>query len=114
MRALRVLIAGLLAVGGCRSSQTEQAPLPELPVTLRVDNRAFYDMNVFVVFHGSRVRVGLATGNKATSFRLPVRISGSEPLQFIADPVGGNRLPTSDEITVQPGDTVTIVIPPGS
>jgi hypothetical protein len=34
------------------------------------------------------------------------------PLRFIADPIGGNRASVSQEITVVPGDTVVLTIPP--
>jgi hypothetical protein len=33
------------------------------------------------------------------------------PLRFLADPIGGNRAPVSDEIAVEPGDEVTLTIP---
>jgi hypothetical protein len=34
-------------------------------------------------------------------------------LRFIADPIGGRRASVSQEITVGPGDTVVMTIPPG-
>jgi hypothetical protein len=30
----------------------------------------------------------------------------------MADPIGGNRTPISEEMTMQPGDIVTLTIPP--
>jgi hypothetical protein len=55
----------------------------------------------------------MATGNSTKSFVLPaylIRTGG--PLRFLADPIGGNRTPVSQEMTVQPGDIVTLTIPP--
>jgi hypothetical protein len=40
-------------------------------------------------------------------------VSGLTPLRFIADPIGGRRASVSQEITVSPGDTVVMTIPPG-
>jgi hypothetical protein len=34
------------------------------------------------------------------------------PIRFQADPIGGNRTPFSEEITVSPGETVVLRIPP--
>jgi len=39
-------------------------------------------------------------------------VSGLTPLRFVADPIGGNRASVSQEITVAPGDTVVLMIPP--
>jgi hypothetical protein len=36
---------------------------------------------------------------------------GDDPRRFLCDRVGGNRSPVSDEIVVEPGDQVTLVIP---
>jgi hypothetical protein len=39
-------------------------------------------------------------------------MSGITTLRFFADPIGGNRTPVSEEITVQEGDEVGLRIPP--
>jgi hypothetical protein len=55
----------------------------------------------------------MATGNSTQSFTIPnYLIRGSGPIRFLADPVGGERTPVSEEITVQPGDVVGLTIPP--
>ncbi|MFL5477864.1 MAG: hypothetical protein ACJ79X_02490, partial [Gemmatimonadaceae bacterium] len=61
-----------------------------------------------------RVRLGIANGNGKTNLRIPsVLMSGLTPLRFVADPIGGRRASVSQEITVAPGDTVGLLIPPG-
>lgn len=80
---------------------------------LQVENQGFSDMIIYAVSGAQRVRLGLATGNSTKSFTIPnYLIRGAGPLRFLADPVGGNRTPVSEEITVQPGDIVSLTIPP--
>lgn len=82
--------------------------------TVKVENQGFADMDIFVLAGGQRIRLGLATGNQTTTFVIPAYlVGGLTPLRFLADPVGGTRAPVSDEISVKPGDEVTLTIPPG-
>ena len=118
---LRTLAAVLLVVGGaplllagCRRPAESEAPMPNAPTMLTVDNRNFADMVIYVVrSSGERQRLGTATGVSTTHFTIPSRlIFGGTALRFLADPVGGRGTPISEEITVQPGDNVQLMIPP--
>ena len=81
--------------------------------SVRVDNQGFLDMSVFAVRSAQRLRLGLAPGHSVTVFDVPRGlINGLTPLRFIADPIGGSRPSVSEEITVAPGDTVMMTIPP--
>jgi hypothetical protein len=83
------------------------------PTVLQVDNQGFLDMAVYASRSGQRIRLGTATGNSKTNFTIPPSIvSGLTPLRFVADPIGGRRASVSQEITVAPGDTVVLTIPP--
>jgi len=83
------------------------------PTVLQVENQGFLDMNVYAARSAQRVRLGTATGNSKTNFTVPASlVSGLTPLRFIADPIGGTRASVSQEITVAPGDTVVLTIPP--
>jgi hypothetical protein len=80
---------------------------------VQVQNQGFSDMVVYAVNAGQRLRLGLATGHSTKTFTIPrylVRSAG--PLRFLADPIGGDRTPVSEELTVAPGETVTLTIPP--
>jgi hypothetical protein len=80
---------------------------------LQVENRGFSDMVIYAVTGSQRVRLGLAHGNSTRAFTLPATlVRGAGPLRFLADPIGGNRTPISEEMIVEPGDIVTLVIPP--
>ena len=83
------------------------------PTVVQVDNQGFLDMTVYAARSSQRIRLGIATGNGKTNFTIPsVLVSGLTPLRFIADPIGGSRASVSQEITVAPGDTVVLTIPP--
>lgn len=113
MRRLLVL-AMLSAVPACashKSAETTPAPAEQRTV-LKVDNQAFLDMTVYVLNGSQRVRLGIAGGKSVTALTIPSYvIHGAASLRFIADPIGGNRAPVSDEIQVEPGDEVTLTIP---
>jgi hypothetical protein len=80
---------------------------------VQVENQGFTDMVIYAISGGQRVRLGLATGNSTKTFIIPrYFIGGAGPIRFLADPIGGNRTPVSEEMTVQPGDLVTLTIPP--
>lgn len=80
---------------------------------VQVENQGFADMVIYAVSGGQRIRLGLATGNSTRTFTIPrYLVGGATPVQFLADPVGGNQTPVSETMAVQPGDLVTLTIPP--
>jgi hypothetical protein len=102
-----------LALSACGGSKSRSAPIPQPRTTGRVENQGFSDMTIYAIRSGQRVRLGTAGGNSTTTFTIPANlIFGATPLRFLADPIGANRTPVSDEITVQPGDQVRLVLPP--
>ena len=112
MRASRryFLMPVLMLLAACMYSRAPQQPQQE--TTLRVDNQAIADMTIYVLSGGQRIRLGLATGLKVSILTIPSHlIFGPTPLRFLADPIGSSRAPVSDEITVSPGDVVTLTIP---
>ena len=114
--SFRVLAASmtLLVLGACsgfkRGSGTADVNQPTI---VQVDNRGFLDMAVYAARSVERIRLGTATGNSKTNLRIPSSlVNGLTPLRFIADPIGASRASVSEEITVAPGDTVVLTIPP--
>jgi hypothetical protein len=103
----------LLIIAACAGRSGASSAGPDSQAMLQVENQGFSDMVIYAVSGSQRIRLGMATGNSTKTFPLPtylVRTGG--PLRFLADPVGGNRTPVSEEMTVQPGDIVTLRIPP--
>jgi hypothetical protein len=91
----------------------EEAPAPNAPATLRVQNRAFADMVIYLVSEsGARQRLGMVTGNSTGRFTLPSTATSFGNVRFLADPIGSNRAPISEQINVRPGDEVVLEIPP--
>jgi hypothetical protein len=113
MRLAR-LVPLLLVVACAGRSAADGSPGPDRgPATLEVDNRNFLDMTVYVVDGVARQRLGVARGNATTSLTIPERLirGGASPLRFLCDPIGGQGLPVTEEIMVEPGDIVELVIP---
>ncbi|MDP9205837.1 MAG: hypothetical protein M3P12_10345 [Gemmatimonadota bacterium] len=109
--AFALLFLGLAACNAF--SRGSGAYDPKQPTVVQVDNQGFSDMTVYAARSSQRVRLGTATGNSKTNFDIPqALISGLTPLRFVADPIGGRRASVSEEITVAPGDTVVLTIPP--
>jgi hypothetical protein len=108
-----LLAVGLMLSAACfKNDPPDPMAEPIPPTYVRVENQAFNDMNIYVLRGAQRVRLGTATGSSTTRFRIPGNlIFGPTPLAFYADPIGGNRTPVSQEITVSPGDEVTLTIP---
>jgi hypothetical protein len=102
-----------LTLVACRTMAPGSGSDQNQRTAVQVDNRGFADMNVYAARSAQRVRLGMAPGNSTTLFTVPPGlVSGLTPLRFIADPIGGTRPSVSEEITVAPGDTVVMTIPP--
>ncbi|MEA2723204.1 MAG: hypothetical protein QOH59_975 [Gemmatimonadales bacterium] len=97
----------------CAPRSEEAAPEPESLAQVQVQNQGFTDMVIYAINGGQRVRLGLATGNSTKTFTIPRYLTtGAGPIRFLADPIGGDRTPVSEEMSVRPGDLVTLTIPP--
>ena len=114
MRAIgaATLCVSVFACSHRAKPNTESGPPQKTTVT--VDNQSFLDMTVYVIVGGQRIRLGQATGSSKSTFTIPAYLIGNgiQQLRFIADPIGGNRLPVSEEISVTAGDEVVLTIPP--
>lgn len=103
----------VLATTACAGRSQDTTPEPTESAAVQVQNQGFSDMVVYAINGGQRIRLGLATGNSTNTFTIPRHlIRGAGGIRFLADPVGGNRTPVSEEMTVNPGDIVTLTIPP--
>ena len=113
MRRLVFLPLLALLVLGC-STRTRRDPESRLRTVLEVDNRSTLDMTIYVIeFSGIRTRLGNVVAHTVDHLTIPARMMsvGIVPLQFQADPIGGNAQPVTQSINVQPGDTVIMVLP---
>ena len=109
---LPLLLALSLALGACASSAGGPAVYRE-PTFLRVQNQSSSQMNIYVVAGGQRVRLGSVPGNNTAVLRIPDGVVGiGRELSFLADPIGSSNVASSFSIYVQPGEEVSIAIPP--
>jgi hypothetical protein len=114
-RPVRLLAAVLVLFAAACSSKSKAARPMDPPTYVSVENQSFSDMNVYVLRNSQRIRLGTVTGNTTRQLQIPANmVFGATTLAFLADPIGGTRTPISQEITVQPGDVVRLVIPPNA
>lgn len=106
------LAAGLLIACHAAARADGGAPPPDTgTATVEVDNRGFTDMTVFVLDGARREQLGIASGHSTTSFTIPARlVRGATTLKFICDPIGGRALPVTEEILVNAGDILSLII----
>jgi hypothetical protein len=110
-----LMLAIAVSALGCRTTNPRRSA-GDGPVrtTIDVQNQGFTDMTVYVLVNGARTRLGFAPGNKTTELTIPpYLLSGTTFLRFVADPVGGNRTPVTEEVDVSPGDQLVMLINPG-
>lgn len=115
MRRSLQIGAFLLLLSGAAACGPRSGPAPpRQPATVvQVQNQKFLDVTVYVYSSGGqRVRLGMVPGVSTRTFTIPARlIFGTASLRFQADPIGSRETPVSHDISVQPGDTVHLVIP---
>lgn len=116
-----VLLATALPLLACGGNRAEASAAPQAGAAaeagIEVRNLGFPDMTIYAVTPaGSRVRLGIVTGNSTQRLTVPPHLlsGGGGRLRFLADPIGGDRTPVSEELFVAPGETVTLTIPPNS
>ncbi|HKP28138.1 MAG TPA: hypothetical protein VJU15_02005 [Gemmatimonadales bacterium] len=113
MRILSGTAAALLLVTAACGGKSAPPVDPMAPAYVEVQNQGFLDMTVYALRSGQRIRLGQVSGNSTATFELPrTVVNPGLPIRFQADPIGGNRTPFSQEISVSPGDTVVLRIPP--
>ncbi|MDQ2768377.1 MAG: hypothetical protein M3Y30_14640 [Gemmatimonadota bacterium] len=110
-----LLVALAIAATGCHPRNLHSGDDGPKRTTIDVQNQGFNDMTVYVINAGARTRLGLAPGNRTTTLTIPAYlVSTTTYLRFVADPIGGNRTPVTEEIDVSPGDQLVMIINPGS
>jgi len=108
---LAVLFAAFcaLATAGCHRLNSAK-PAPEQPKTmLHVTNSEFLDAVVYVVERGQRVRLGVASSNRTTTFEIPPHLLFSPAaLNFLLDPIGAPARPSTGDVVIDPGDDLDL------
>src|SRR4029453_16598799 len=98
------LVAGLVASSACSKNPAPPVDLAT-PAFVEVQKQSFYDMTIYAIRSGMRIRLGQVGGNSTATFELPRNlVNPGVPIRFQADPIGSSRTPFSEEIGVNPGD----------
>lgn len=108
-RGLLALTAAVLLAGGCAHGNTARgdAKGTDAETVLQVTNNNWSDMNVYVVRGAMRQRLGTVGSLTTSKFKLPRYIFTSpDPVQLVADPIGGARPYMSPPLLVNPGAVV--------
>ncbi len=78
--------------------------------TIRVENRHWGDVTVYLFRRSSRARLGIVTSNSTQVFRVPIGMGGGKAvdLSLVADVVGSDEQYRSDPLTVLDGQEVLL------
>ncbi|HET6232916.1 MAG TPA: hypothetical protein VFE05_22760 [Longimicrobiaceae bacterium] len=109
-----VLAAFVLAVPACASMHGKGSMKedPQQRTTVKVENQAWVDVNVYVVRETQRVRLGQVPAHSTQVFPIPSYLATTAArLAFFVDPIGSPRTAQSYDMSVYPGDQVTLTIP---
>ena len=111
--ALHLLALAMLVAlaSGCwtRASTDDMGP----PAAIRVQNQSSYRMTMYAYRGAARARLGAVNPFSTAVLGIPRAVVGTgATLRFVGDPLAGNRQPISEEISVSPGDTIGMLIPP--
>lgn len=72
--------------------------------TVRVENKNWLDVVVYVEHEGQRQRLGTVTATSTASFTLrPTMIGGFGDIQLIANAIGSHATTTTGRLTIKPG-----------
>ncbi|MCH7676149.1 hypothetical protein IH879_14520 [candidate division KSB1 bacterium] len=111
MRILTLIFVILLFLGSCSSASRKTQEYDTGKTKVRVENRNAIPMTIYVLKRSQRIRIGRVAAHETGVFSIPDDIVGSTAfVRLIADPVGSNRSPISEEFTVSPGDVIEMVI----
>ena len=111
-RVLQVATAlSIAALPACsHAPEPDTSGPPPKHTVLQVVNRNFYDFTIYLARFGDRVRLGTATGSRTTTFEFPSQFVQNGTVRFEAHPIGGTGSARTEELTVRPGDVVSVTI----
>jgi hypothetical protein len=113
-RAVRLVAAGWLAgaaLTGCASKSEGESETPaaaaNVPVALEVENHGWADVVIYLVRGTAEERLGMVGALNSTVFTFPFhRLGTGNDAQLKADPIGSDRAFYSEDIHIQPGQSL--------
>lgn len=112
-RARSLIVALTMLAAACGGGRTLQNR--ESATMLEVENQSTLDMTIYAISaSGVRDRMGTVTALNTARFEIPSHLATALDLRFAADPVGSSRTAFSERVTLIPGETVVLQIPPAA
>ena len=93
--------------------QGNDAPAPQdNPVQISVENNAYLDMHIYVVYSGGLSRsLGMVTGLSKRTLSIPRQVIHTHSeIQLFADPIGGSQGYLSETMFASPGDRIRFTV----
>lgn len=103
----RALILGLAMVSLACSNRhrTEAEPVSDIP--LKVTNRNWLDIVVYVLHDGQRTRIGTVTSASAHEFLLPARLLGQgHELALLGQAIGSSDVARTETLIIHSGQYI--------
>lgn len=113
-RLLPGILVGLLMISGLLGCKTSEDASTEKmsSVDIRVTNRNWLAMEVFITGQARRVRLGRLQSGATETYALPVDfLKPGIPIQFEMINVDQTLTLTSDRMVVVPGEDIILIIP---
>jgi hypothetical protein len=110
----RIILLALPLLAAACAPATAPAARDAAPETiLVVENQSPVQVTIYVLREAHRERLGTAASLGTTRLRIPSHVLfGPTPLRFEISPLASREAPISQQITVVPGEEVTLRIPP--
>ncbi len=103
-----LLVLMLLSACGSTKEQTGE----QGGATVKVTNRNWLSMEIYVLGQSQRVRLGRVGAGNSKQFTIPAHLlSGATPLRFEMESSGAQSNVLSEEFVVAPGEEIILVIP---
>ena len=112
---LCLTLVGCASVGGSGENPFESRrtrATRDGPVEVRVENNAYLDMHVYVVYAAGQQRsLGMVTGLSRRTLVIPAQVIQTlSGIQLFADPIGTDRGYLSQRILASPGQRIRFTI----
>ncbi len=109
MSKIFLLVILLMAASCAVMKKNENESRPK--TTVKVENRNWLDMDIYVLHSSQRIRLGTVTGLSEKTLIIPNHVLGAPTLRFVADPIGARGQSVTHDIAVLPGDQIILYIP---
>lgn len=111
MRSLAVFFMVLFLLGSCSPASRKTREYNTGKTRVKVENRNISRMTIYVLKRSEKVMLGSVAGLETRVFAIPdYLVGGATPISLLADPVGSNKTPVSEQFIVRRGDVIEMVI----